>query len=229
MHFAKSCYTKQIRFGNFAESNRSKDQGENMATYIFNNVLDRQKTPIRGSSYIYFGMAPCWETKENNCRLLVGRTEQSLYKRYEKPTDFMFWLGFETMSVENAGKIERVLHKISKESRKNTPRGKQLETAYQDAIYKAGHKSTLTKVAPLLESFVIEILNSKYGYPTKRREESFTIYGKEFSVLQKEIDMLIEDVLQVWALMLEETDEEGAVVITKDRLFEIYKDVQVDV
>jgi hypothetical protein len=199
-----------------------------MATYIFNNVLDRQKTPIKGSSYIYFGLAPCWETSENNCRLLVGRTEQSIYKRYEKPTDFMFWLGFETMSVEGASKIEKVLNKLSKSARKNTPRGKQLETAYQDAIYKAGHKSTLTKLAPLLESFVIEILNSKYGYPTKRHDESFMIYGKSFSVLQKEIDILIEDVIQVWALMLEETDEEGAVLITKERLFEIYKEVQVN-
>ena len=199
-----------------------------MGTYIFNNVLNRQKTPIKGSSYIYFGLAPCWETKDNNCRLLVGRTEQSLYKRYEKPTDFMFWLGFETMNVDGASKIERVLHKLSTSARKNTPRGKQLETAYQDAIYKAGHKSTLTKLAPLLESFVIEILNLKYGYPTKRHEESFMIYGKSFPVLQKEIDLLIEDVIQVWALMLEETDEEGAVVITKDRLFEIYKEVQVN-
>ena len=198
-----------------------------MEAYIFNNVLSKHKKPITGSSYIYFGLAPCWETNDNNCRLLVGRTEQSLYKRYEKPTDFMFWLGFETMNVEGASKIERVLNKLSKSARKNTPRGKQLETAYQDAIYKAGHKSTITKLAPLLESFVIEILNLKYGYPTKRSEETFMIYGTSFSVLQKEIDTLIEDVIQVWDLMLEETDEDGAVLITKDRLFEIYKEVQI--
>ena len=53
------------------------------------------------------------------------------------------------------------------------------------------------------------------------------IYGTSFSVLQKEIDTLIEDVIQVWDLMLEETDEDGAVLITKDRLFEIYKEVQI--
>ena len=195
--------------------------------HIFNNVLNRNKKPIKGSAYIYFGLAPCWETRDNNCRLIVGRTEQSLYKRYEKPTDFMFWLGFETMSVEGAEKIERVLHKLSNSARKNTPKGKQLETAYKDAMYKAGHKSSITKLAPLLESFVIEILNSKFGYPIKRADESFMIYNKRFDILQKEIDTLIDDVIQVWSLMLEETDEDGAVVITKDRLFEIYKDVQV--